>query len=70
VAVLRGRWLEAVVVADFLWAVELDLCAVLDFWVVVADEDFFLGADVVSCAYKPLLWTSSRKARETATKRL
>jgi hypothetical protein len=38
--------------------------------VLVVDENFFLGADVVSCANKPLLWTSSSKARETATRRL
>ena len=51
---LRGRWLEAAVVVDFLWVVELDLCAVPDFWVLVVDVDFFLGADVLSCANNPL----------------
>ena len=65
---LRGWWPEAA--AGFLWVEVLDLCVLLDFCAVVADEDFFFGAvEVLSCPNNPLPWKSNRKARKIAAKR-
>lgn len=67
----------ALVAVDFLCDVleALDLCAALDFWLVVfllAVEDegvFFAGEGALSCANSPP-GELSRMARKTATKRL
>ena len=71
VTFLRGWWLEAAVV-DFLCVRLLVLGAVLDFFVVVADEDcfFLVGVDELSCANDAQFVRTSWKARNTAKKRL
>ncbi len=70
VTFLRGRWLE-LAVFDFLCVdVVLDLCAAVDFWVLVADEDFFFwDVDALSCANSPPVGKTRRKATEELRKK-